>query len=149
MELTKNINQKDKEQLGEYSDYPTELFLLLQEIKIYIGEPLYKSYFPDDKEKNVCRNVYTVDVKRGKIKISFKFGDSIFNTQDRKTPTLYDILTCIKSDFLCEQPFKEWCSDLGYDDNSISHKKMWKNCLRQSQKLKAVFKEGEVEWLPN
>jgi len=132
----------------EYSEKPEELKQLLKEIKVYIGEPRFMSYFEDDKEKNINRNVYTVTIKRNGLRISFKFGDSIINTQEGKQPELYDILACLQSDYFIPDNFKDFCSEFGYNEDSIKTKKLYKKCISQSQKLKAIFKDNEIEVMP-
>ena len=146
MELTKNITWDKNE---EYTDNLDKLKELLKEIKIYIGEPRLLSYFEEDKKSGSKRNTYTVDVKRGDIKISFKYGDSIDNTEKHKSPTLDDVLNCIKSDFFCPEDFKEFCGEYGYDKDSIKAKDVFKKLKRMSQKLHSIFTEEEMEWLPN
>lgn len=146
MELTKNISKQDEEMLQEYSEDYASLIMLLGQIKIYIGEPRLKRHFDEDKEE---RNVYTVDVKRGDVKISFHYGDSIDNTKKHNTPRLYDILTCIKSDHRCHDNFKDFCLDFGFDQDSIKVRKLFTRCKKQSEKLHAIFSEEEAEWLPS
>lgn len=148
MELTKHMTKEDERLLSENSPDDEALLLLLQEIKIYLGEPILTSHFEEDEKKGIRRNVYTVTVKRGDVRVSFKYGDSIHNTQDRKTPCVYDILACIQSDYHCPEKFKYFCSDFGYDEDSIATYKLFKRSQRQSQKLRTIFSEEEIGCLP-
>jgi hypothetical protein len=44
-------------------------------------------------------------------------------------PDAYDVLCSLHSDaILSDQPFADWASDLGYDDDSIKAKAMWEAC---------------------
>lgn len=129
----------------EYSEDKKGLKKLMQEIKVFISEPTFKPYFIDDKES---RNVYRVTIKRGENKISFTFGDSITNTNKNEKPRLYDILACLNSDFHTPETFKDFCNEYGYNKDSIKANKLFKLCSKQSQKLKKIFTEDEINTLP-
>jgi len=140
--------EEEIKQCLKYSEKPEELKQLLKDIKVYIGEPRYMSYFEDDKEKNIFRNVYTVTIKRSNLRISFKFGDSINASEKKEHPKLYDILACLQTDYFIPDNFKNFCSEFGYNEDSIKTKKLYKKCIAQSQKLKAIFEEKEAEVFP-
>lgn len=74
----------------------------------------YGHYFPDDKEK---RDVYEITLKRNGKVWTFKFGQSISNSnKNRKAPTAYDVLACIQKSEVGTH--KDFCSDFGYDEDS-------------------------------
>ena len=83
------------------------------------------------------------------IKISFKFGDSIFNTEERKSPTMYDILCCMGADYSCPDSFEDFCDEYGCDRDSLMDKKTFDKSKRQSQKLKTIFTDKEIEAFPS
>jgi hypothetical protein len=78
----------------------------------------YGKHFIDDKEK---RDIYNITIKRNNKSYSFKYGDSINNTEKnekRRTrikPTEYDILAClIKYDIDCNDEW-EFAKEYGYN----------------------------------
>lgn len=107
-------------------------------------------YFPGDKE---IRNIYRVTIANRGQRISFKFGDSIANTQEHKALDDYSILACVKSDYYTDEKrfptFKDFADEFGYDRDSREAEKTYKRCLKQAEKLHRVFTPEEVEKLPD
>lgn len=143
MELTKI--KEDVIKCLEYSEQPEVLKAVLNDIKVYIGEPVYRKYFPDDKE---ARNTYTVTIKRGDLRVSFKFGDSIDATNRGERLSLYSILCSVGLDYYCPETFKEFCGEYGYSEDSMTAHKTFKRCKKQSQKLQAIFNDDEANAMP-
>jgi hypothetical protein len=55
-------------------------------------------------------------------------------------PTLDNVLDCLKSDYLCAiDGFEEFCSNCGYDQDSIKALKIYKTIKKQSKKLKTFL----------
>lgn len=107
-------------------------------------------YFPDDKE---ARNIYKVTITNRDKRTSFKFGDSINNTQEHKPLDDYSILACVKSDYYSGQEyyptFEDFADGFGYDRDSRQAEKTYKQCLKQAKKLHRVFTQEEIEKLPD
>ncbi len=72
------------------------------------------------------------------------------NTLDEskmRHPSAYDVLACISSDTHCPDSFKEFCSDYGYDLDSIKTKQLHRRCLAFSRRLQSFFTSAELEQL--
>lgn len=103
-------------------------------------------FFDNDTES---RNIYLVQVEHDGKKISFEFGDSVYDTNMGNEPTKHDILTCITADSYCPANFEEFCVEFEYDQDSISALKTFKKCKNQSKKIASLFSESEIEALRN
>ena len=101
-------------------------------------------YFDDDKES---RNIYRVYVTYNEKTISFKFGDSIHNTNMGIELDDEAVLNTICSDYYCVDDFSEFCSEYGYDQDSRKAEKIFKNCQIQSAKLHKLFEDADIEKL--
>ena len=103
-------------------------------------------YFQDDKE---VRNIYRVTITNNGNKCCFSFGDSIANTEKGETPTDYDILACVKSDYYTTKDnyptFEDFANEFGYDIDSRKGERIYKSCLAQAERLQRVFTPQEIE----
>lgn len=66
---------------------------------------------------------------------------------DFRHPSAYDVLACISSDIHCEESFADFCSDFGYETDSIKAKQTHGRCLAFSKRLRAFFTPSELEQL--
>jgi len=104
-------------------------------------------YFPEDKQ---YRNIWRITITRNGKTISFTFGSSLVDTWENKEPTLYDILASVGLDYsVGKYDFEEFCEELGMDNDSIRDKKMYKECVKQSEKLQKIFDEVETYSMPH
>lgn len=107
-------------------------------------------YFLGDKE---TRNIYRVTIANRGKRISFKFGDSIVNTREHKPLDDYSVLACVKGDYFSTKEyyptFEDFADSFGYDKDSRQAEKVYKQCLKQAEKLHRVFTDKEVEKLPD
>ena len=107
-------------------------------------------YFPDDKE---ARNIYQVTITNRGKRASFRFGDSINNTRERKQLDDYSVLACVKSEYTCSKEqyptFEDFADSFGYDRDSRQAEKIYKRCLKQAERLHRVFTQEEIEKLPD
>ena len=55
-------------------------------------------------------------------------------------PTMYDVLTCLQKYEI--GTFQDFCSDFGYNDDSIKCYKIYKSVLREYNAVKRLF--GDV-----
>ena len=97
-----------------------------------IGEPEYKKYFSDDKER---RFVFKLRIKRNKKQYTFTFGQSI--SEGSKEPNLYQVLTCLtKYD---PDSFENFCSEFGYDNDSRKAEKVYNAVCKEYAAVERLF----------
>jgi hypothetical protein len=129
-----------------------DLIKILRDVTLTIKLIKKGKYFESDEEE---RNIYLIEIKRINEEfndidcISFEFGDSLNNTEFNLKPSLYDILCCIKTDFNCPDDFNNFCSEYGYNDDSIRDKGIFEKCKKQSEKLHLIFEEDEIQLFPD
>ena len=74
----------------------------------------FGKHFLDDKDE---RDIYRITLKRGKIKYSFNFGQSINSSRYPKIkPSVYDIFACLQK--YDPETFEDFCAEFGYDTDS-------------------------------
>lgn len=86
--------------------------------------------------------------KEGKS-YSFDFWDSIANKEHRpftKRPTAYDILACLDT-FADGMTFEDFCANYGYDTDSRTAEKTFKQVQYQTEKLKEILSAEAQEAL--
>ena len=107
---------------------------------------VYKEYgsMPWDK-KGEQRDIYEITLSNKSGSYTFDFGTSIVNTEAGKEPTAYDILSCL--DILYSESFEDFCYEFGFDDDSISALRTYEGWKEQSESLKDMFSEEELEML--
>lgn len=99
-------------------------------------------YFDDDKEP---RNMFRWTLSNGNKRIWGNFGDSIADTENNERPTAYDILSCItKYD---PGNFENFCSEFGYDSDSIRANKTYKAVKAEWEKISRICTEETLEAL--
>jgi hypothetical protein len=84
-------------------------------------------------------NVFAVTVTNGEGSETFDFHISIHDTEKgKKALTDEDHISafyCFLGDAIAGgQSFEEFCSDMGYDENSRAAEKIWKACQEATQK---------------
>lgn len=108
-----------------------------------------RRFFCDDKES---RNVYRVYITNKRKTINFLFGDSIYNTQNGIQPTENDILACIRSDYYITKnkfpTYEDFAREFGYELDSRKREKIYKQCIKQSEKLHLVFCQDDIDKMP-
>lgn len=60
-------------------------------------------------------------------------------------PTEYDILACLET--YVPDTFEDFCSEFGYDDDSISALKTYLACQKQWSNIRKIFTEEQIEEL--
>ena len=104
----------------------------------------YDKYFSDD---DAFRDIYRVTFSRGKNKMSITFGQSIRDTttDGGYPPKPYDVLACLtKYD---PGTFENFCGDMGYNDDSIRSKAIYKSVMSEWKKVLTFFTPDELEKL--
>ena len=178
MELLKEVSLISNEAIRkavEYSENKEELIKLLEEIEITKKCKGYGKMSLDSKNTLY----FEIEIKRDDKKIQFNFYQSVFYAeviqnsnkifhdkikicgqwlnmqQVRKEAMklnqdfLYSVLCSIKIDYSIPGNFEDFCSDFGYNEDSRKDYSLFEQCLKQQKKLKTIFKENEIECLPN
>ena len=158
------MDEANKNLCLKYSDKPATLMLLLAKLDISVKFTGVKSYFDDKKERLTGQ----FKIKRDNREIIFDFGFSLNDTktfnsaykdkQEFFDGLLYSCLCSCKSDYYASNDFEEFCSEFGYNSDSIKDKKLWEKCLigltflyikKQFNKLQKIFSDNEIECLPS
>lgn len=90
---------------------------------------------------------YRVTLKRtgdARKSVSFDFWNSLNDSQQGKTPSAYDVLACISSDYYTPDTFEDFCSNYGYDEDSRKAEQSFKAADKFARKLRAFFTEAEA-----
>lgn len=83
-----------------------------------------------------------------KRRLTFDFWSSIADANKGiKTVKPYDVLANISSDAYTPETFKDFCSEYGYDSDSIKASQTFRRCSAFAKKLRAFFTESELEQL--
>lgn len=118
-------------------------------------------YFLDDKEH---RDIYILSLTRNRTTIDFKFGQSIAHSRPSKdkiadamriswskarklqkqfkVPTAYDLLASITK--YSPGSFSNFCSDFGYDEDSIKANNIYKSVVKEWFKVESFFTDEEL-----
>jgi hypothetical protein len=161
------MDEANKNLCIDYSEKPAMLMLLLAKLDISIKFTGIKDHFNDGEERLTGQ----FKIKRDNKVIIFDFGFSLHDTEtfnsiyfdsgikllsiiyrDKQkffNSLLYNCLCSCKLDYYISIDFEEFCSEFGYNSDSIKDKKLWERCLKQSNKLQKIFKKSEIECLPD
>ena len=71
------------------------------------------------------------------------------NRKKHNDDLLYSILCCIGVEYYIEPIFDDFCSDFGYDEDSMKARDLHQICLKQSQKLHQIFNDADMECMPS
>lgn len=150
------------EKLGDASEYEKQAETFLQATNTMFSAVLigHSKYFDDDKHS---RDIYQVTLNRqGRPLFSCRFGQSIRNSgfsitqsikdswikpkkgeRRRIAPTAYDVLACLTT----YEPgtILEFCSNYGYDHDSIKANKIYKDVCEEYNSLRKVYSLEELE----
>lgn len=91
---------------------------------------------------------YYCKLRRGRKTYSFPFYDSIANYEKGERPTKYDVLACLDTyDYI--NGIEDFANEFGYDlcENYKETEKIYKACMKQSEKLHGLFTDEELEML--
>jgi hypothetical protein len=143
--MTNLVNAEAISKCIEYAEDSEKFKKLVNQLVVTTKLIGYDKYFEEDKD---ARNIYRVTIKRNNKQISFRFGDSINNTNMGYEPDLYSILSCVSSEFDVPESFADFCDEFGYDIDSIKHLRNHKAALKQSEKLHKLFDEEEIQAMP-
>lgn len=168
------INSKIRRYELENLSYEDRAVKFLIDTKSVLKLELVKHdyYFQSDKEK---RDIYKVTLSRGSRSYTFTFGQSITNSAlqynddlmftcytlnkrtyktqiEREIPSAYDILASLFLDHeLLEvdesTAFDNFISNYGYNSNSKGTLRIFRACLEQSNQLRLLYNDAELEML--
>ena len=96
---------------------------------------------------SVCYNYYhhRVTVTYKKRSFTFDFWSSIANPEMRNRDDLSSALYCSLADAIYGMDdFRDFCLNLGYDDDSVMAHKIWKGCQRAAAKVARVFYDKDI-----
>lgn len=175
MKLQEKTALEVTDQVFEYSENPDQLKELLSELKISATRLGKRDHFQDSD----FRETVEIEIERNERIIHFNFGMSLYDTEwlyaaspDRAmlrrydsmfkalnvikkevkkvwSGLLYSVLCSCGSNFYCPIDFDEFCSDYGYDNDSIKAKSTWLKCLKQSSILQKIFSDSDIECMPS
>jgi len=101
-------------------------------------------HFQDDKQ---CRDIFTCTLKNAAHKFTFKFGQSI-NESDGgggNPPNAYDVLACLEKYPVYD--FADFCANYGYDEDSRKAYKVYKAVKREWANIEKLFTPEQLEQL--
>ena len=81
-------------------------------------------------------NHFKCTLKNGSKSISINFSQGFGIKND---PELDLVLDALKTDFVNGRSFQDFCDDFGYDQDSIKALKIYKACLKNTDKVKKLF----------
>jgi hypothetical protein len=88
------------------------------------------------------------EATKGKAgRLVFDFWGSQADMEAGKDATPYDVLACISSDIYTPETFEDFCSEFGYDQDSIKAKQTFNRANKFAQRLRAFLTEEEQETL--
>lgn len=96
----------------------------------------------------VYRWKYYCKLRREHKTYSFPFFDSSANYQKNERPTKYDILACLDTyDYI--NGIEDFAFEFGYNlcEKYEEVEKIYKSCMKQSEKLHGLFTDEELEML--
>ena len=99
----------------------------LQEISCDFG-----IYFDGDTEE---RYIYKMRLLRNRKSYTFTFGQSIAN--GAKTPTIYDVLSCMQKYDI--GTFEDFCREFGYDTDSRRAERTYKAVCKEWKAVERLF----------
>lgn len=102
--------------------------------KLKINRTTYGKHFAEDKES---RYIFNCTLTRNRKRYTFNFGQSI--AAGNTKPTIYDILTCLTK--YNPETFENFCSEYGYNTDSINAQKTYKAVKREFNGVNRLFSD--------
>ena len=118
-----------------------ELFLRKAGIEFIVGEPeqLVNELWGDGN----IRYRFPVTFKRGKKSFTVNFWQSLAEQDNLPIPG--DVLACLQK--YDPGTHEEFCSDFGYDVDSIKARTIFRACRAEYRSVSRFFTEEEIEFL--
>lgn len=106
------------------------------------AEVTYGNNAPYDAKDDDWRRTahpWTIVLRLGRRRLTVPFWTGSARTDE---PTAADVLGCLASDArLGEESFHDFCSDIGYDEDSRTAEKTWKACRATAPRLRRFLGE--------
>lgn len=109
-------------------------FATKHNVKLKINRTTYGKHFSEDKES---RYIFNCTLTRNGKRYTFNFGQSI--AAGNTKPTMYDILTCLTK--YNPETFENFCSEYGYNTDSINAQKTYKAVKREFNGVNRLFND--------
>ena len=109
-------------------------FATKHNVKLKINRTTYGYHFEEDEEK---RYIFNCTLSRNGKRYTFNFGQSI--AAEDTPPTMYDILTCLTKHN--PETFEDFCSEYGYNTDSINAQKTYKAVQREFNGVNRLFSD--------
>jgi hypothetical protein len=94
------------------------------------------------------KSMPTVIKRKDLTILAFNFWDCYHNSVSGvRTMTPYTVLSSISNDVSCPDTFEDFCSEYGYDADSIAAFKTFKRCAKFAKRLQTFFSEEEQDAL--
>lgn len=94
-----------------------------------------------------CTPEYTGNVCSA-CRLTFDFWSSVADAEKGiKTVDAYSVLACISGDVNCPETFEDFCSEYGYEPDSIKSLQTFRRCSAFGKRLRAFFTPEEAEAL--
>ena len=103
-------------------------------VKLIINSSKYGNHFEEDEQK---RFIFNCTLVRKRQKFTLDFGQSI--AAEDTPPTMYDILTCLTKHNT--ETFEDFCSEYGYNEDSIKALKTYKAVQREFNGVNRLFSD--------
>jgi hypothetical protein len=123
--------------MSEYTE-KAEKFLKDTETKMSVRFVRYAVYFTDDKD---ARDIFRITFTRQGVRRSFLFGQSTNDSTGNgdNPPSAYDVLACLEK--YGYESFEDFCSSLGYDEDSRKALKTYKGVIREAEKVNDLWND--------
>jgi hypothetical protein len=122
---------------------------MIDQIKMRCKFLTQDRYFKEDTEP---RNIYRIYLTWKNKTISFRFGDSLKNTEKGIMLDESDkanILEICLSDYNCTKEnypsLESFSKEFGYDEDSIKTLQIYKRVLKQGEKLHKIFTKEDIK----
>ena len=102
--------------------------------KLKINRTTYGYHFEEDEEK---RYIFNCTLTRNGKRYTFNFGQSF--SAGNTPPTMYDVLTCLTK--YNPETFANFCSEYGYNTDSIKALKTYKAVQREFKGVNRLFND--------
>lgn len=109
-------------------------FATKHNVKLKINRTTYGKHFAEDKES---RYIFNCTLTRNRKRYTFNFGQSI--AAGNTKPAMYDILTCLTK--YNPETFENFCSEYGYNTDSINAQKTYKAVKREFNGVNRLFSD--------
>lgn len=126
-------------EVNEYDQQAAE-FMKATKTRITVRFYDHAKSFSDDKEE---RDIYMITLRTPASQYTFKFGQSIKNSDQATPPRPYDIFACFtKYD---TGTFENFCDEFGYDNDSRAAERTYKAVCRQYNALCRCYTTEQLE----